>query len=85
MNVHVRLFAQAREAAGAGQIDVLGLSPEADVNELVDRLGGQCGERLHEALRAPGVRAAVNQEIVECGYRLTDGDEVAFLPRVTGG
>lgn len=85
MNVHVRLFAEAREAAGTSTIEVIGLSAHADVKELVDRLGSQCGERLQDAIRAPGVRAAVNQEIVDCGHRLADGDEVAFLPRVTGG
>jgi len=37
------------------------------------------------ALSAPNVRIAVNKEFVEGGCTLRDGDEVAFMPPITGG
>jgi molybdopterin synthase sulfur carrier subunit len=37
------------------------------------------------ALRASGVRIAVNQEMIEHNAALAPGDEVAFLPPITGG
>jgi molybdopterin converting factor small subunit len=41
-------------------------------------------------LLSPNVRLAVNQDLVKGNWReaelvFTDGDEVAFLPPVTGG
>ena len=41
---------------------------------------------LAEALRGPRVRVAVNGELVDpAAAGLTDGDEIAFLPPVSGG
>ena len=40
---------------------------------------------LGEALRAPGVKAAVDQQLVTGDVALDDGSEVAFLPPMSGG
>ncbi len=41
---------------------------------------------LGEALSAKGVRAAINKTIAhEDGARLQAGDEIAFMPPVSGG
>ena len=40
---------------------------------------------LGEALRAPGVKVAVDQQLVSGDAPLTDGSEVAFLPPMSGG
>jgi len=37
------------------------------------------------ALSAANVRIAVNREFVEGSCTLQDGDEVAFMPPITGG
>jgi molybdopterin synthase sulfur carrier subunit len=40
---------------------------------------------LLAALCAPSVRAVVNDEVAEAGRALAAGDEIAFLPPVSGG
>lgn len=40
---------------------------------------------LAEALRGPRVRYAVNGTLVQGDPLLADGDEIAFLPPVSGG
>lgn len=81
MKVRVKLFAMLRERAGAG--DAVHEVPDGcTVNELWTRLRSQ----------SPGLSGvdfkllyAVNSEYVEPGHRLADGDEVAFIPPVSGG
>jgi molybdopterin converting factor subunit 1 len=77
--VQVRLFASYREAAGTARLE-MPLASGARVRDLVDVL----------AERVPGVRAvpglvAVNHEYVGPDQALHDGDEVAFIPPVSGG
>jgi len=43
-----------------------------------------CGERIRAA-GAEGVRAAVNQEFADWSATGVSGDEVAFIPPVSGG
>lgn len=40
---------------------------------------------LHHEIIAPQVLIAVNQQVVNGNAPVADGDEVAFLPPVTGG
>jgi len=82
MRVTVRLFARLRELAGTGDLDCEcpGDAPTvADVwQQLVTR---------HPSL-APYERAvscAVNAEYARRSSPVSDGDEVAFLPPVSGG
>ncbi|MBU6465825.1 MAG: molybdopterin converting factor subunit 1 [Burkholderiales bacterium] len=83
MNLTVRYFASIREAAGtASEL----LDTEAGtIAELRAELRSR-GGALAEAL-APGraVRMALNQQLVHEHAGLTEGDEVAFFPPVTGG
>jgi MoaE-MoaD fusion protein len=77
--VQVRLFASYREAAGVGRFEA-SLPVGAKVRDLVDLL----------AVRVPGVRTApglvaVNHAYVGPDQALHDGDEVAFIPPVSGG
>jgi len=52
---------------------------------LADLLAG-LPTALAEALRGPRVRLALNGMVVEAqGLVLADGDELAFLPPVSGG
>ena len=40
---------------------------------------------LGDALRAPGVQVAVDQQLVRGDVAIDDGSEVAFLPPMSGG
>ena len=81
MDVRVRLFAALREAAGAPEISV-----EMPEGEPVARLLGEA-QRQHPALenRCDGVVVAINQEYVDPSTPISMGDEVAFIPPVSGG
>ncbi len=52
---------------------------------LLETLARERGEAWAATLADPGVRVAVNAELVARDTPLADGDEVAFLPPVTGG
>ena len=41
--------------------------------------------KCHEALAATGVRACIDQEIVPESARVLPGQEVAFVPPLSGG
>lgn len=79
--VVVRLFGPAREAAGAGTIE-LALPPGATASDAMRTLAA-----AHPGLEdlLPRSRVAVNLEYVEGSTRLRPGDEIAILPPVGGG
>ena len=84
MRVEVRFFASLKDAAGCPGVS-LDLSEGADYAQLCRALDGRLGAAAVEALRATNVRVARNQTLEEPPFTLCDGDEVAFLPPVTGG
>ncbi len=84
MNIRVLFFASLREAVG-----VEGMVIELQQGTLAE-LRGQLATKLGDtsALWARNVRIARNQELLgdlsdETAF--ADGDELAFLPPVTGG
>ncbi len=81
MHVRVKLFAQLRDRAGESELtcDVPATATVADVwTALVTR---------HPALApfASSVSCAVNATYAKTRTQVQDGDEVAFLPPVSGG
>lgn len=80
MRVTVRLFARLREIAGA---------PELERDVEVPTLGGLWDQLAREyPAMAPyrgSVSGAVNAEYARMDTPISDGDEVAFLPPVSGG
>ena len=64
----------------------LELPPEgvATVADIVSRIAS-VDPVLHEEITRPQVLVAVNQDLVSRETAVNDGDEVAFLPPVTGG
>lgn len=80
MEVKVMLFASYREKAGAGRL-ALELDQGATVGELADAM----------RLKFPGlpeagrIVVAVNNEYQEHDFVLSDGDEAALIPPVSGG
>jgi molybdopterin synthase catalytic subunit/molybdopterin converting factor small subunit len=72
--VRVRLFAGLRERAGWSDRELDGVDRVADVWPAL-----QLGEEPE------GLLYAVNKEYAGRDHRLTDGDEVALIPPVSGG
>ena len=81
VKVRVRLFALYRERAGVGELS-LELDPGATVSRLVEEV-----RHLYPNLAPPTVDivAAVNAEYAAPDLVLSDGDEVALIPPVSGG
>ena len=81
MRIVVRLFAGIREAVGRPEVD-LELPDGATPEEAWRRLAAQ-----HPALagRRPSLSAAVNRRYATFDAVLEDGDEVVFVPPVSGG
>jgi molybdopterin converting factor subunit 1 len=81
MRVTVRLFARLRDLAGAGEL-VRDVPAPATVQTIWRSLVGEC-PALGEYERSMSV--AVNTEYSRMSADVHDGDEVAFLPPVSGG
>lgn len=81
MQVRVLLFGSLREAAGAKELAVA-LPERARVVALRELL--MASQPAFEKL-AGRLRVAVNREFASDDATLADGDEVAFLPPVSGG
>jgi molybdopterin converting factor subunit 1 len=81
MRVRVRLFASLRETVGASEVD-LDLPEGATAEEAWQRLAG-----VHVGLETRRARltAAVNRRYAAFDTPLRDGDEVVFVPPVSGG
>ena len=79
--VRVRLFARLRELAGF-ESESVELPPESTVADVY-----QAVRRAHPAFEVDreSVRAALNQEFADWDQVVSDGDEVAFIPPVSGG
>jgi len=80
VNVHVRLFASYREAAGVGHLQ-LELPPGSTVKDAIAEIA-----RRHPLItEGRKVVIAKNREYVTADAALDDGDEVALIPPVSGG
>lgn len=81
MRVTVRLFARLRDIAGTGD-----LSREAPVGATVaDVWRALVAEFPDMARYESSISSAVNADYAKMTAALSDGDEVAFLPPVSGG
>ncbi len=58
--------------------------PPASLEALRARLAGDDPD-LAAALAGPGIQAVVNRQMVRGDHPLAAGDEVAFLPPMSGG
>jgi molybdopterin synthase catalytic subunit len=81
MDVTVRLFASLREHAGAGTV-ARELGDGATVADAIEQLRGGALAGLPE--KAPFV-TAVAREYVKADHPLSQGDELALVPPVSGG
>jgi molybdopterin synthase sulfur carrier subunit len=80
MAVKLVFLGRLEDVAGAGERDVAGgVSLDALLNSLEPELAA--------ALRGPKIKLAINGALVvdRTGVTLKDGEELAFLPPVSGG
>ncbi|MEH5012695.1 molybdopterin synthase sulfur carrier subunit [Phytobacter diazotrophicus] len=80
--INVLFFAQVRELIGCDRLTLDEIFPS--VEALRQHLAAR-NDRWALALEEGKLLAAVNQTLVSFDTPLTDGDEVAFFPPVTGG
>jgi molybdopterin converting factor subunit 1 len=81
MRVTVRLFARLRELAGAGEV-VRDVAEPATVEAVWNALVRDYPDM---APYQPSLSCAVNAEYARFRTAVNDGDEIAFLPPVSGG
>lgn len=75
----LRLFAQAREAAGTPSLELAG----ASVGEVLDLASLQLGPAFDEVLASS--KLWLNGEPTDRDVAVNDADEVAVLPPISGG
>ena len=75
------MFASYRERAGTGSLEL-----EAPEGSTVGDMAAQVAAMYPRLASDPSrIVVAVNREYRDHGHRLSDGDEVAFIPPVSGG
>ncbi len=84
MDVEVLFFASLRDVVGMPRISVQ-LPEPAGQGELLAVLAERFSEETMTALQAENVRVCVNQTLATPPLDYSDGDEIAFLPPITGG
>lgn len=79
--IKVLFFASLREQIGTGELTL----KAGNLAELFAQIEIQLGNQALQTLKADNIRIAVNQDLIDSETTLSEGDEVAFLPPVTGG
>jgi molybdopterin converting factor subunit 1 len=81
MRVTVRLFARLRDIAGAAEL-VRDVAPGATIGSIWTDLTREFPDL---AGYERSISTAVNADYARMDVRVGDGDEIAFLPPVSGG
>ena len=76
----ILLFGRLRDAVGTSALNVDLPAEVRDTESLRAWLGGD-----HPDLLDPSVRIAVNAELASGNAPFAEGDEIAFLPPMSGG
>jgi len=85
-SLRLRYLASLREELGIAEETLEVPTSGIDFEQVLTLISRRHGPAAVAALTADSVRLACNQELVErSGLRLVAGDELAFLPPVTGG
>jgi len=82
--VQLRYFASLRETLGVGEEQLELPSGISDLNALTRWLQDR-DDTWKRALADSRLHVAVNQQIVTSNAAISDGDEIAWFPPVTGG
>ena len=81
MRVTVRVFARLRDITGAGEL-ARDLAPGATIGDLWRQLAGEFPEL---AGYERSISSAINADYARMDQVIGEGDEIAFLPPVSGG
>ena len=83
MIVTIKFFASLRDVTGFEEMkhEFEG----SNLAELIDSLEQALTGEAYEEITAKNVKVALNQELIDGSAVVSDGDEIAFLPPVTGG
>ncbi len=84
MSVHILYFAGLREALGQSSEQLALPAGVGSVGQLHAHLAAR-GGAWESLAKMKNLRIAVNQQVAAMDAPVTDGDEVAFFPPVTGG
>jgi len=82
--ITVVFFASLREELGVDSLSLKSAGVK-DVHGVLAELGSHLNGQWYNSLTANNILIAVNQEMANIDSCVTDGDEIAFLPPVTGG
>jgi molybdopterin synthase sulfur carrier subunit len=83
VTIRLRFFASLREKLGDGE--TLNLPAGSTAGTARDALLARGGAHADALARGRAVRCALNQRMCAESATLSDGDELAFFPPVTGG
>ena len=84
MTLKLLYFARLRETLGVSRESLM-LEAPATVAALLEHLRARGGVWATELATGRNFRIAVNQEMADLNTPLSEGDEVAVFPPVTGG
>jgi sulfur-carrier protein len=80
--IRVLLFGRLSDIAGWRERS---FDPSPPLLSILKAMIGEADPQLAAALDGPGVRAAVDRELIRGDLELRAGCEVAFLPPMSGG
>jgi len=83
--IKVLFFARIREQLKVDDLSIQFSEKTKSVEGLISVIVTSHCQQSEHVLSADNVVIAVNQQIAGKDLQLTDGDEVAFFPPVTGG
>lgn len=80
----ILFFASLREQLATAELELATQNQATTAREVLHRLQGQ-GELWQRTLDASRLRVAINQELAQLDDPVSEHDELAFFPPVTGG